>query len=339
MIFRPVLILLISVFAGTIARAVEEEQTPAVSHYFDEENLRHLMIDRTEDPAVKVEIRFAADPGYSYRWDGKGTSEKREIRFTRILGEEDERGAEFTASVSGSRAQIDFSPDQIEPGDEGLNGEYRRVSGEKRLSLVKRELKSAEVALANALKNLGNANEPGIVEWKRRWVDLRERVAALRPLPDTAIPEDLPEYWITLVETTGAARAFAEQPLYEVPLPENGTGDYDDGFGGRVALRARDDGSYRLGFSWQRGELEAMGSDLSVEILPEKVQKAADGSWTATFTHDDPGTGASAGDLLPLFRVQKTGRFLIVDVEHAQRHTGKAWIDGVYRWGPLPVEE
>lgn len=341
MIFRPVLILLISVFTGTIARAVEEEQTPAITYYFDEENLRHLMIDRTGDPAVKVEVRFAADPGYSYRWQGKGTSEKREIRFTRILGEDEAKGAEFTASESGSRAQIDFSPEQIEPGDEGLNGEYRRISDEKRLSLVKRELKSAEDALANALKNLGNSNEPGIVEWKRRWVDLRSRVAALRPLTDTAKLEDHPEYWITLVETTGAARAFAEHPLSEVPLPENGTGDYDDGFGGRVALRARDDGSFRLGFSWQRGELEAMGSDFSVEILPEKVQKAADGSWTATFTHDDPGTGAAAaaGGPLPLFRVQKAGMFLIVDVEHAQRHTGKAWIDGVYRWGPVPVEE
>jgi len=339
MIFRPVFFLLISAFTGTITRAAEEEQTPAIIHYYDEDNLRHLMIDRTEDPAVKVEIRFASDPGYSYRWQGKGTREEREIRFTRIPGEDEAKGAEFTASVSGSRAQIDFSPEQIEPGDEGLNGEYRRISGEKRLSLVKRELKSAEESLAIALKNLGNAKEPGIVEWKRRWVDLRARVAALRPLPDTAKPEDLPEYWITLVETTGAARTFAEQPLSEVPLPENGTGDYDDGFGGRVALRARDDGSYRLGFSWQRGELEAMGSDFSVEILPEKVQKAEDGSWTATFTHDDPGTSEAADGPLPLFRVQKAGIFLIVDVEHAQRHTGKAWIDGVYRWGPVPVEE
>lgn len=339
MTFRPVFLLVITVVIASVVRAAEEEPSPGVSHYFDEENSRHLMLDRTDDPAVKVEIRFAGDPGYSYRWNGKGTSGKREIRFTRILGEEDERGAEFTASVSGSRAQIDFSPEQIEPGDEGLNGDYRRISDEKRLSLVKRELKSAAEALATALKSLGNAKEPGLVEWKRRWVDLRDRVAALRPLPDTAKPEDLPEYWITLIETTGAARAFAEQPLPEVPLPENGTGDYDDGFGGRVALRARDDGSYRLGFSWQRGELEAMGSDLSVEILPGEVQQSADGSWTATFTHEDAGTGADAGDPLPLFRVQKAGMFLIVDVEQAQGHTGKAWIDGVYRWGPVPVEE
>lgn len=339
MTFRPVFLLVITAVIASVAPAAEEEPSPGVSHYFDEENSRHLMLDRTDDPAVKVEIRFAGDPGYSHRWQGKGTREKREIRFTRILGEEEEKGAEFTALVSGSRAQIDFSPEQIEPGDEGLNGEYRRVSGEKRLSLVKRELKSAEEALATALKNLGNAKEPGLVEWKRRWFDLRDRVAALRPLPDTAKPGDLPEYWITLIETTGMARAFAEQSHPETPLPANGTGDYDDGFGGRVALRARDDGSYRLGFSWQRGELEAMGSDLSVEILPGEVQKSADGSWTATFTHDDPGTGAPDGDPLPLFRVQKTGRFLIVDVEHALRHTGKAWIDGVYRWGPVPVEE
>jgi len=339
MLSRPFLVLLIVAFATGPGRTAEEKQGPAITHYFDEESSRHLMIDRSEDPAVKVEIRFAGDPGYSHRWQGKGTSEKREIRFTRLLGEDEDKGAEFTAEVSASRVQIDFSPGQIEPGDEGLNGEYRRLSDEKRLSLVKRELKAAEESLAIALKNLGAAKDPGPEEWKRRWIELRTRVAALRPLPDATKQEESPDYWITLIETTGAARSFAGQPFPEVPMPGNGTGDYDDGFGGRVALRARDDGSYRLGFSWQRGELEAMGSDLSVEIPAAKVVKSADGSWSATFTHDDPGTGAADGDPLPLFRVQKAGRFLIIDVEHAGRHTGKAWIDGVYRWGPIPIEE
>lgn len=339
MLSRLFLVLLIAAFAGELARTAEEGQAPAITHYFDEETSRHLMIDRSEDPAVTVEIRFASDPGYSYRWQGKGTHEDRKIRFSRLLGEDEAKGAEFTVSISGSRAQVDFSPGQIQSGDEGINGEYRRLSDEKRLYFVKRELKSAEEALAVALKNLGSAKEPGLVEWKRRWIDLRARVAALRTVPEAAKPEDLPEYWITLIETTGAARAFGEQPLPEVPMPGSGTGDYDDGFGGRVALRARDDGSYRLGFSWQRGELEAMGSDLTVEIPSSKVQIAADGSWSATFPHNDPGPGALPGEGTPLFRVQQTGRFLIVEVEHAERHTGKAWIDGVYRWGPVPVEE
>lgn len=330
--------LLIAAFAAGIAPGRADEKGLGITHYFDEDTYRHLMIDRSEDPTVMVEIRFAADPGYSHRWQGKGTSENREIRFTRILGEEEEKGAEFTASVSASRAQIDFSPEQIEPGDEGLNGEYRRISDEKRLSLVKRELKSAEESLSIALRKLGGPKEPGLDEWKRRWIELRTRVAALRALPDGAKHEDLPEYWITLIEITGAARSYAEQPFPEVAIPENGAGNYDDGFGGGVALRARDDGSYRLSFSWQRGELEAMGSDLSVEIPATKVEKSADGSWSATFTHDDPGAGAAPGDERPLFRVRKAGRFLIIDVEHAGRHTGKAWIDGVYRWGPIPLE-
>lgn len=71
--------LLIAAFAAGIAPGRADEKGPGITHYFDEETYRHLMIDRSEDPTVMVEIRFAADPGYSHRWQGKGTSENREI--------------------------------------------------------------------------------------------------------------------------------------------------------------------------------------------------------------------------------------------------------------------
>ena len=133
------------------------------------------------------------------------------------------------------------------------------------------------------------------------------------------------------------ALSFANQPLPEAVIPEDGSGDYDDGFGGRVSLRPQGDGTFRLGFGWQRGDLEAMGSDLSLDIPAEKVVKERDGNWSATFPYQDP--NLAPGDLPAQFRVQKTGRFLLVMTENATRYTGKAWIDGVYRWGPIPVAE
>ena len=326
----------------------------AVSHYFDEESGRHLAIDETDLPRVIIEFRFPGEPGYISRWFGQGTRTDREISFTRTVGEEEPHGSNFSAIVGASRVKIDFSPDQLDPVDEGINGEYRRLSEEKRRSLATRDFKTADAALEKALRNLGTSKDPAVVEWKIRWPDLRSRLTALRfpsptataaptPLPvpgktATASPlEEDPDYWLALVETTGMALSFANQTSPEAVMPNDGAGDYDDGFGGRVSLRPQDDGAFRLGFGWQRGDLEAMGSDLSLDIPADKVAKERDGNWTAAFTYQDP--NLAPGDARAQFRISKIGRFLEVTTENATRYTGNAWIDGIYRWGPIPIQE
>ena len=330
----------------------------ALSHYFDEESGRHLTLDESDIPRVLVEFRFPGDPGFFSRWSGRGTRVEREITFTRNVGEEEPRGSNFLAVVGASRVKIDFAPGQLEPGDEGLNGEYRRLSEEKRQSMAIKDFKSAEAALEKALKNLGQAKEPAIVEFKKRWPDLRTRLTALRfpsastatpapkPAPSSTVPaasaaqappEESPDYWLTQIETTGMAISFANQPFPEAVIPPDGSGDYDDGFGGRASLRASDDGTFRVAFGWQRGDLEAMGSDLSLDIPADKVIKDRDGDWTATLSYQDP--NLAPGDAPAQFRIQKSGRFLLVTSENTTRYTGKAWLDGIYRWGPIPVQE
>ncbi len=329
----------------------------ALSHYFDEESGRHLTLDESDPPRVLVEFRFPGDPGFFSRWSGRGTRAEREITFTRTVGEEEPQGANFSAIVGASRVKIDFAPGQLEPGDEGLNGEYRRLSEEKRRSMAIKDFKSADAALEEALKDLGPAKEPAITEFKKRWPDLRTRLTALRfpsaptatpaptPAPSTVPgatsaptpPEENPDYWLALIETTGMAISFANQPLPEAVMPLDSSGDYDDGFGGRASLRASDDGTFRVAFGWQRGELEAMGSDLSLDIPADKVIKDRDGNWIATLSYEDP--NLAPGDAPAQFRIQKSGRFLLVTSENATRYTGKAWLDGIYRWGPIPVQE
>ena len=345
------------VFGLSLITTLSSFADTAVSHYFDEEGGRHLTLDESDLSRVLVEFRFPGDPGFFSRWLGRGTRAEREVTFTRIVGEEEPRGANFSAIVSASRVKIAFTPGQLEPGDEGLNGEYRRLSEEKRRSMAAKDFKSADAALEKALKNLGPAKESAIAEWKKRWPDLRTRLTALRfPSPSAvaattpAAPpssptisapatslEDDPDYWLALSETTGMAISFAIQPPSEAVMPEDGSGDYDDGFGGRVSFRASGDGSFRLGFGWQRGDLEAMGSDLGLDIPADKVVKERDGNWSATFPYQDP--NLAPGDVPTQFRIQKSGRFLQVTTENATRYTGKAWIDGIYRWGPIPVQE
>jgi hypothetical protein len=332
------------------------ESAPA--HFFDEDTGRHLTITPGEGAKVAVTVRFPGGPGLYSRWFGEGTRQERDLHFSRVIGPEEPRGSLFTARTSASRVEVGFKPDQAQPADEGINGTYRRLSDDKRLSMARKDFKAAEDALEAALKKWGPAKDPNLVEWKRRWPDLRARWTAILFPPAKAAPaapatpaprigfapaaapdgEKQAEYWIAQAESTGQAIGFVEAPPPPDPIPANGSGDYQDGFGGSASLRMRPDGAGRLGLGCQRGPDEGMGSNLSVEIPATAIvpDKAKAGDWTAVIDFPDP--ELPAGETPARFRLRKSGPCLWIDAENARRYTGKAWFDGVYRWGPVPVE-
>jgi hypothetical protein len=278
-----------AVSLGESAPAAESDE--AIHHYHDEESGRIVRLDETDPAKVQVQVRFPGDPGFFSLWQGEGAKEGNEVIFSRIIGEDEAPGARYFAK-GGGRLEIGFAPDQTEPADEGFIGEYRRLSEDKRLSLAQKELKIAENALSKAQRAWGTSQDPNVKEWNLRWPVLRDRWIHRGQIPTEAAPPPTAptaDEVFALIETTGQAIAFFQQPPPEGVMPIDGSGNYDDGFGGGVTLRARDDGSYRIGFGWQRGDLEAMGSDFSLDLPAAEIKRVrGSDDWTVDYLHPDP---------------------------------------------------
>jgi len=54
------------------------------------------------------------------------------------------------------------------------------------------------------------------------------------------------------------------------------------------------------------------------------------------YLHPDP--EVPQGEVRAQIQLKKSGRFLWVRILDGARHTGPGWADGIYRWGPIPVE-
>jgi hypothetical protein len=336
---------------------------PATTHYFDEATNRQAVVTEADFGKLTVVIRFVGGPGSFSRWYGEGTRKDNEISFSQTVGEGQERGTEFVAKASETKLEIAFKPKQRMPVDAGINGTYRNISEEKRLSIAKKEAGAADDALAQALKTVPRTwmseDRSMAGEWKARWPDLRSRWMSLviKPAPppaaspaakslpggapafgskstQSATPPPTADSWTALAETTGMGLAFMSQPLDKV-VP--GTdGEYDDGFGGHVSLRQGTDGFLRFTLTCNRGIGEGQAGELYGRAPAEQVVKDKNGGFTASYTHKD--AELKPEDQQATVKLRKAGHFLVVETQYAARYCGRAWFDGIYRWSPVPKE-
>ncbi|OAI55720.1 hypothetical protein AYO49_05210 [Verrucomicrobiaceae bacterium SCGC AG-212-N21] len=336
---------------------------PAVTYYFDDTSGRHAKVTENDFGKVSVEFRMTA-PGASVRWSGEGTRKDKELTFSPIVGEDQERGTVFLGKASESRLEVGYKPGQKMPVDNGINGEYRRISEDKRLSLAKKEAGVADEALAQALKttprNWPSESRSAAADWKGRWPDLRSRWLALvyKPTAPAPTPSAAPaptktappfgtkaaepvagaptaDYWVAHVETTANGIGFINTPL-DKTVPPNWDGEYDDGFGGHVSLRLGADGDLRVNLTCSRGAGEGQTGELFLKISKAGLGKEKSGELTASHTHKDP--ELKPEDKQAVIKLRKTGHFVTVETQNAQRYCGRAWFDGIYRWGPIPTE-
>ncbi|MDZ4287412.1 MAG: hypothetical protein U0984_05615 [Prosthecobacter sp.] len=327
------------------------------TNYYDETGMRHLRLKQAGFGSTEVEVRFAADPGGAGRWLGIGQRKDKDLIFARVAGEGEDRGTYFIASVSESKVEIRYKPDQKEPQDPGILGTYRRATEGKRQQLAKKEFQAANDRLVTALKTgaktRSGKERAAISQWKDQWPMMRQRWMdisyAVTPKPAAKDAKPAPsqppgtaaapaeaekgaDYWFKLAEATAKGYYFVET----MPDPKTGTdwdGEYDDFSGGHVSLRRTKDGRLRMSLSFSRAEDTQTGA-LEVTAPAEKLTKSKEGDLMADFTY----TGMNEETKGPTAQIhlKKLGRYLEVKTDGAEKYAARGWFDGIYRGGPVP---
>jgi len=329
-------------------------EAAGASHYYDELGLRHLTLTPVLGSQVEVSVRWASDPGAMGRWLGQGTRKDSLIIFAASVEEGQDRGTFFVAKVAESKVEISFKPGQPTPQDAGIQGVYRRVSDDKRLSLARKEFQAAEDRLAATLKNASRTwtavDKPLAADWKSRWPVLREHwmkiayqaPAPLKPAanqPFASAKAESPQekdtaYWLRLAEVTALGYYFVQQPA-DVKSAGGWDGEYDDGFGGHVSLRLAKDGRLRVNLTCTQVN-ENMGGDLSGQI-PAEALKSTTNEYSAEGVFVKEGSPEGAKEVSVMLK--RKGGFLWVETKRKVEPPGNlSWFDGIYRWSPVPVE-
>jgi hypothetical protein len=347
---------LIQLFALFLCFAMPLAAATRVTRYHDEAGGRHLTLTETDSKRVEVLVRWNWDPGSTMVWTGQG--EKRESGLLFAAAVEDEtqdRGPFFTAKVTDTKMVVFFRTEKPDQPDPGIRGEFRRISEEKWLQLAKKEFQTANTRLESAWKNTlrdGRTDDKALVQdWKLRWPKLRElwmKNAYIPPTPPTTEtkpgllekptttipPEKDGEHWIKLAQATMLAYSFNEQRV-DVKNDGGWDGEYDDGFGGHVSIRTAKDGRLRVSLSCTRGN-EAQGSDLNIEI-PNSALRQKGGKRYAEITTRPPEAESPESPKNVRVMLRREGGGLWVDVSRpATAVTQAAWMDGIYRWSPVP---
>jgi len=335
----------IACLVALAAVAEAEVESPKTVHYYDEASFRHVMVTEGEKGAVSFVVRWS-NPDYFTQWIGDGIRKEDELIVSQITGEDTPRGTHFVGKIRESKLEIAYVPGELEPQDAGINGNYSRISADKVLSLAKKEYKAADDHLDEILKTAPKtwpgADRRVLGPWKDRWPGLRENWVKLvfepaaLPASDRKALEGKTEYWIALMEATGLAQGFIAGTMFEKAAEPGWDGEYDDGFGGHVSLRRGADRSLILSMSYYRGSgMEPETSELTGRI-PAASQAQEGDVFTANYTHTPP--ELPTGTVPAKIKLRKAGHFLTVETQDAGRYVKRGWFDGVYRWGPVPVE-
>jgi len=287
-----------------------------------------------------VHSRLLHPLGRGWRPQGK------ELLVSQITGVDTPRETFFVVKSRESKLEIAYAPGEREPQDAGINGIYSRISEDKVLSMAKKEFKAADDHLDEVLKTFPKTWPGGdrraVGQWKDRWPGSRENWVKLVfepasvPGPDRKALEGKADYWIALMEATALAQGFIAGSTFEKAAEPGWNGEYDDGFGGHVSLRRGADGSLFVSLTYYRGNgLEPETGELTGRIPAASLTQEGD-VFTANYTHTPP--ELPAGTVPAKIKLRKAGHFLTVETQDAGRYVERGWFDGVYRWGPVPVE-
>jgi hypothetical protein len=330
-----------------------------VLHFYDETKFRHLALTQADFGKIKVEIRSVAGPGDCSKWVGDGQKREKEFVFSRVVGEEENRGTVYIGTGGESRFAVKLKPKQEKAMmDEGVVGDYHHITEERRFQLAKKELENADKRLAELLKTqakmLKGEDRAVAAEIKQRWPALRSRIMnitykapapvapAVKPPLGTAPRTDdasgadknADRLW-ALVEADASEIGFVGGVL-DPKVKEGVDGDYNDGHGGTITvyLNAKS-GELRFTLNCSRGGDTQTGM-LGGTIAPKPMKKDATGDAWLDYVHNDPAeTDASKQARV---RLKRVGHYFIVETEHAERYTGLAWFDGIYRKQPPAIE-
>ena len=312
------------------------------THWIDEAGQRQLTMTEDEARLVMLSFRWTYDPGALPGWTGNGQRAGETTVFAVTVADENEnRDPFFRAKRSENRLEIEFrSSDKPDQPDPGIRGVFTRLSDEKRLALAKKEFEAAEARLALALQNAtrdGRHDDKVIVsDWRAKWIDLRKKWFSISYAPDGVKPESDPLFWQRLAQATMFGYAFNEQRVD--PKNKGGwAGDYNDGFGGSITIRERKEGALRINLNCSRG-LDAGDlnvTDVAGDIPASAVKKQGE-LRTAEAVLELNGGAEGAPPKKVRVKLQRRGGALWVEAVFLQPGNRKGWLDGIYRWYPVP---
>lgn len=332
---------------------------PAEAHYYDEVTNRHLTVKAGDFGKAEVSVRFISGPGTFYSWVGDGVKQEKDLIFSQSVGEDQDRGTYFLAKGGESKLEINYKPGQRMPMDAGVNGLYRRITPDKRLSLAKKEFEAADDHLQAQFKTIAKTwskdDKTAAADWKAHWPELRKKWVDIvykapasltspgKPALGTTVRPGAPtgvegqaDYWITMTEVTGVAIAFIIQP-HDKPPPPDLTGDYDDGFGGRISLRPQKDGTLTLNLACIRGRGNETQTGMLAGLIPaDKLPASGADELKADYINADPELPPT--EKQAVLHLRRVGRFLYIVPENTARYTARGWFEGIYRWAP-PVPQ
>lgn len=320
-------------FAATWASA-------GTSHYFDQVGQRYVSIVEDGTARVVLSFRWGYEPGSLPGWVGDGSWRRGEVVFAAPAPDENvERGPFFAAERSESRLVIRFLHDKPDQPDPGIRGEYRLLSRERRLQLAKKEFQAAEARLTEAWQTAvrdGRHDDKVLVsDWKANWPTLRQRWMRLSYSPPGIAPEQDADFWIRLAQATMFASSFNNQRV-DPKNKGDWAGDFDDGFGGRITIRERKEGALRVSLTCTRGldGNEMNGADVTGEVPASALRKKGDVR-TAEAVFNLPGGDESPRKQLRV-KLERRGGGLWVETTYLQPTDRSGWLDGLYRWMPVP---
>jgi hypothetical protein len=339
---------------GALFRGMGAAPTPPL-HFYDEARFRHLTLTQAEFGRFKVDIRFVGGPGECSKWEGSGTKKEKEFVFSRNVGEEENRGTVYIGTGGESRFLVKLKPKQEKAlQDEGIVGEYRHVTEEKRFQLAKKELEAADKRLMELFKTMGKTlkgdDKPIAAEFKQRWPALRDRIMSLAykapapaatttkpplgasPRTDDASADKNPDRLWAMVEADSAEIGFVSGQI-DPKVKETFDGDYNDGFGGSLSIyQNAQSGDVRFTLNCNRGA-DAQTGELTGAIPAKPIRKDAPTDGWLDYTHKDEAVPDASKQIH--IRLKRVGHYVIVESE---RNASKAWFDGIYRKQPPAVE-